>query len=194
MSFYVIMGAIIAIGGGISAFFFRKGGLYNPTMPSTDNITEVALKTPEPDPVSPETVESPSAPFNHVSELLWDTAKHSYHSTRILCDDMGLNFDQKNEICATIYGESEFNNNAICKNRNAKGEVTSIDVGLCQINSYWHTGPGKEFPSTVYVVAHPEEAVRFMIRMFKAGKIDLWVAHKNGRYQQFLKPDSLMWA
>lgn len=125
--------------------------------------------------------------------LLWDTPQHAFHSTRVLCDEAGLTVKQKNEICGTIYGESEFDNRAVCKNMNAKDEVTSIDVGICQINSYWHCGKGKTFPSTDYVVAHPEEAVKFMIKMYKAGQINLWVAHKSGRYLTFLKPNSVMW-
>lgn len=132
-------------------------------------------------------------PIMEPHELLWDTQKHAFHSVRMLCDEMGLSYDEKNIICATIYGESEFNNNAICKNRNNNGEVTSIDVGICQINSYWHTGIGKTFPSTDYVISHPDEAVKFMIKMYKTGKINLWIAYKNGRYLQFLPKTSPMW-
>lgn len=184
MTFLGILGLICAaILGGLAALF-RKGGVYNPpervpTVPETDSPPE------PPKPVQ----DAPVAP----GELLWDTPQHAFHSTRVLCDEMGLTYDQKNLICATIYGESEFNNNAVCENRDSVGRVTSIDVGLCQINSYFHTGKGKEFPSTDYVVAHPEEQVRYMIRMYQAGLLKLWVAYQSGRYAQFLPKTSRMW-
>lgn len=154
----------------------------------------VVLATPPPVPISNITatpaIEPPVAP----EPLLWDTPKRAYRSVRILCDELGLVVTEKNEICATIYGESEFKNTAVCINRDTRGKETSRDVGLCQWNSYWHTGEGKTFPSTEYVVAHPEEAVRKMIAFYKSGHINLWVAHKSGRYLQFLKPNSPMWS
>lgn len=125
--------------------------------------------------------------------LLFDTPAHAYHSTRVICDEMGLTYEQKNEICATIYGESEFNNKAVCRNRKADGTISSSDWGICQWNDYWHCGEGKTFPSAEYVVANPEIAVRTMVKFYKRGQIDLWVAHKTGRYLQFLKPTSPMW-
>jgi len=125
--------------------------------------------------------------------MLFDTPKNAWHSVRVMCDDAKLNYAQKNEICATIYGESEFNNNAVCRNKNKKGEVTSSDWGICQINDYWHCGKGKTFPSSDYVVAHPEKAVMFMIKMYKAGQIDLWIAHKSKRYLKFIPKGSRMW-
>jgi len=167
-------------------------------MPSTDNdFIRLPTEPPKPDEVLPDTItvtkplETPI--LGPVDLLLWDTPRHAFHSTRVLCDEAGLILKQKDEICATIYGESEFDNKAICKNRNEKGEVTSIDVGICQINSYWHCGKGKTFPSTDYVVAHPEEAVRFMMKMYKAGQINLWIAHKNKRYLKFIPKGSKMW-
>lgn len=179
-----IIGLIIAaIGGGFTALvkMYRFGPFLDKIeeMPSTDNLSEIKLETP---PVVPPE-----------GTLLWDTPQHAFHSTRVLCDELGLNYDQRDELCATIYGESEFDNRAVCKNRNTQGEVTSIDVGICQWNSYWHCGDGKTFPSTDYVVANPEKAVRKMIAFYKNGQINLWVAHKSGRYAQFLKPTSPMW-
>ena len=148
-----------------------------PPVAPISNITSTA---PTEAPVAPET-------------LLWDTPRNAYHSVRVLCDEMGLTLTQKNEICATIFGESEFDNNAVYLNKDSQGNVTSRDVGVCQWNSYWHTGQGKTFPSPEYVVAHPEEAVRKMILFYQTGHINLWVAHKSGRYLLFLKPTSRMW-
>ena len=186
--------AIAAVAGAFTALakIYRFGPFLDTLepMPSTDDsITEVPLSY---EPVKSD-IPSPILPNVLPVKLLWDTPRNAYHSTRVLCDEAGLTYDQKNEICYTIYGESEFNNNAVCKNKNAKGEVTSVDVGICQINSYWHCGKDKTFPSTDYVVAHPEKAVEFMIKMYKIGKIDLWIAHKSGRYLTFSKPNSPMW-
>lgn len=185
MTFFIVMGGIILIGLGTTVALFRKGGVYNPD----DEVFEAlnaSTTNSTPNPL-------PAPTVTETSPLEWATPKQAYHSTRVLCDELGLAFKDKNEVCATIYGESEFNNNAVCKNRNSKGEVTSSDWGICQINDYWHCGKGKTFPSAQYVVSNPEKAVRFMIKMYKAGKIDLWIAHKNGRYLQFLKKNSPMW-
>lgn len=161
--------------------------LYPPT-PALNYIPDATVAHTEPPAPIEAVTSTPTPPV-----LLWDTPRHAYHSTRVLCDEMGLNVAQKNEICATIYAESEFKNGAVCINEDLNGKETSRDVGLCQWNSYWHTGVGKTFPSPEYVVAHPEEAVRKMIEFYKAGHINLWVAHSSGRYAQFLKPSSKMW-
>src|SRR4051812_940500 len=39
----------------------------------------------------------------------WGTKEDIRHSIRVICDEMGMTFEQKNTMCATIYGESEFN-------------------------------------------------------------------------------------
>ena len=39
--FFQVMGLIIALGAGITAYFFRRGGAYNPIMPSTDSISTI---------------------------------------------------------------------------------------------------------------------------------------------------------
>ena len=73
MNFYIVMSTIIVIGGAISAFFFRKGGVYNREIPSLDHIDEITLSTPESKEVSTPTatkpVEAPAAP----SEPMLDT-------------------------------------------------------------------------------------------------------------------------
>lgn len=133
------------------------------------------------------------APVPPPEKLLFDTPKHAYHAVRVMCDKAGLSLEEKNVICAVIYQESQFDNNAVCKNKNTAGVVTSTDVGICQINSYWHTGPGKQFPSTEYVVAHPEEAVKFMLNMQKTGKLHLWVGFTSKKYKYWLMSNSPMW-
>lgn len=122
--------------------------------------------------------------------LLWDTPEHARYSVRVLCDRAGLSFDEKAIICACIYQESQFNNNAVCRNRNAKGDIISSDWGLVQVNDYWHIGPGKSFPSVAWVVAHPEEMVNWMISMYKKGNLKLWVSYSSGAYKKHLARES----
>jgi hypothetical protein len=125
-----------------------------------------------------------------VPPYLWDTPEHSRYNVRHICDSMGLIYEEKNLICACIMQESGFDNNAVCRNKNNKGEITSSDWGIVQCNDYWHVGEGKEFPSSEYIVAHPEEAVRWMITMYKAGYLKLWVSYSSGAYKKWLKSES----
>lgn len=118
--------------------------------------------------------------------LLWDTPKNAWHAVRVLCDDEGLTLQQKDLICAVIYGESGFLNTARNDNKNNAGVITSVDYGICQINSRYHIGMHLDFPSVQYVLDNPDIAVRFMISMYKAGKIGLWCAYQNGSYRNFL--------
>lgn len=121
------------------------------------------------------------------SKYLWDTLANSKHSVRVICDEEGLSLGNKNLICAVIQAESGFNNKAVNKNRNSKGVVTSTDWGICQINDYYQIGKGTSFVSVDDVVNNPDKAVRFMVQMFKAGKLNLWSAYKGGAYLKYLK-------
>jgi hypothetical protein len=116
----------------------------------------------------------------------FNTPQLSRHSARVIMDTFGLTWDEKDLLCAVIQAESGFNNNAVCYNRDKKGNVMSEDRGICQINSFWHCGKGKTFPSVEYVVDHPEEAIKFMIRMYEAGQLKLWCAYTNGSYKKYL--------
>lgn len=153
------------------------------------------LPTPPVAPPVPVPAPNPLPMTIGVNELYpdWNTQKHAFHNVRVLCDRAQLTLQEKNLICSVIYGESEFKNSAVCKNKNPQGVVTSIDVGLCQINSRFHTGPGGDFPSTEYVVAHPDEAVNWMLKQYKLGHLNWWIAYSSGRSAQFLKPNSVMW-
>ena len=127
----------------------------------------------------------------------FSTPHNAYHSTRVLCDQMGLSLDHcvdvdgemyqpKDIICATIWGESEFDNSSKNINRNSKGVATSTDWGICQINDRYHIGIGNDFPSIQYVLDNPGKCVEWMIKMYQAGHIDWWCAHQNGWYKHFL--------
>lgn len=119
-------------------------------------------------------------------EYLWDTAINSRHSIRVICDEEGLSVADKNIITACIQQESQFNNAAINNNKNAAGEITSSDWGICQINDYFQMGKGKPFPSVQYVIDNPEKAVRWMVGMMKAGKLNLWSSYSTGAYKKWL--------
>ena len=120
-------------------------------------------------------------------EYKFDTPQNARHSIRVICDEEGLTWKEKNDLTATIQAESGFNNFATRKNY-AKDGVTvwSTDWGICQINDYWHVEKEKSFPSAEYIVANPEKAVRWTARMFKAGKQKLWVAYSSGAYERYL--------
>lgn len=142
----------------------------------------------------PEPQNAPPSPVPLVPPpLQWDTPRHAFHAVRVLCDEAGLTLDEKNLICAVIYQESMFNNLAKNRNKNAKGDVLSVDYGLCQINSHYHVGPGKDFPSVEFVLNNPAEVVTWMISMYKHGKLKMWVGFSSGAYLKWLSTFSPMW-
>jgi len=122
--------------------------------------------------------------------FLWDTPEHCRYNVRVICDQEGLTVEEKNIICACIYQESGFNNNAVCRNRNKDGSISSSDWGIVQVNDYWHVGKGKTFPSAEYIVEHPEEAVRWMIECYKHKQLGLWVSYSSGAYKKWLSVES----
>ena len=153
--------------------------------------TLLGLDTPTSTPNTP--VKPESSPTEPVKTLLWDTPRNSYHSVRVLCDEEGLTLDEKNLICACIYQESGFDNSSVCVNKDKAGKPWSKDVGIVQVNDYFHCGEGKQFPSADYVVANPEKAVRWMIDMYKVGQLKMWVSYSSGAYKRWLLKSSPMW-
>jgi len=149
-------------------------------------------EAPDSAPTVPESEPGPADPDGYM--LDWSTQKGAWHNVRVLCDKAGLTLEQKNLICACIYQESQFLNTAQHANEDAHGDVTSTDYGLCQINDHYHIGPGKDFPSVAYVLANPQDAVEFMIDMYKAGKLNLWSSYSLGAYKRWLSTSSPMWA
>lgn len=139
------------------------------------------LHVPQDEPVVP-----PPPPPTPAPKYLWNTRPACIHSVRVICDEMGLTWNQKAEICATIEAESNFDPKAKLQNKK-NGKVWSTDWGICQVNDFYHVGPGKAFASVQEILDYPERSVRFMCLCFKQGKIDLWTAHKNGSYKAFLK-------
>jgi len=120
------------------------------------------------------------------SKYDWSTRKAARHSVRVIGDEEGLKWAEKDLICACIQQESNFDNTAVCNNKNKKGIVTSSDWGIVQCNDYWWIGKGKQFPSVEYVVGHPDEMVRWMIKMYKKGNLKYWVSYSSGAYKKYL--------
>jgi hypothetical protein len=201
--------AIAAIGAAIWAAMYAR---FRAEFP--DDLTDIVAETPVEPPVEP-----PKPPVQPVSEpvqpaeppkpvLDFSTPKKAWKSTRIICDEMGLPLKPtvpldgklylaKDIICATIMGESEFENRAVNKNPN------STDYGICQFNDgppnvppdrKWFIGPGKLFSSPQDVFDNPERAVRFMVGYWQRnGHLNIWYAYLHGRYKQFLPRTSRMW-
>lgn len=151
------------------------------------NKPPVVVTTPLP-PAPPTPVPTPAPKYQ------WDTSQLARHSIRVICDEQGLSLANKNLITAVIQAESGFYNykdGKPLKRLNFKKDgvtLSSTDWGICQINDTptWHIGKGLYFASVDDVMANPDKAVRFMIAMLKADKLNLWVAYINGSYIKFL--------
>lgn len=119
----------------------------------------------------------------------WDTKANVRHSVRVICDEEGLNWANKNLICACIEQESGFNPKAIGK-INKDG---TQDFGLCQYNNgkngrgqaYW-IGANADFKNVDEVLNNPEKNVRVMIREFERGNLKYWSSYKTGAYKKYL--------
>lgn len=190
-AFLVVLGAIIS--GGITALVrtYRFG-------PFIDKGGEIESF---PEPLQPQIVVPPQpavSPSLNVASTIgndFSNPKAAYHSTRVICDEMGATIDQKNRICGIVYQESEFKKGAIGKpNKNG-----TIDYGIAQFNNgsirgvpLW-IGKGAAFASKDEVLNDPEKCIRLMIKTCLAGHWDWWSSYSSGAYEQWLKPGSPMW-
>jgi hypothetical protein len=152
--------------------------------PQEPGTVPVAVQVPVPSPTVPES-----------GGLKWDTVENARHSVRVICDQMGLTVQQKNELCATVGAESGWQSYYLSGPRKGQpvklentddGMVWSTDWGICQVNDYFHIGKGKSFPSVEYVLKNPETCIRWMAKQWKAGHANWWVAHSSGAYKSFL--------
>lgn len=128
----------------------------------------------------------PEAPIAPVEppKYLWDTTEHARHSVRLICDEEGLSVKEKNDLSATIHCESNYNPKCIHKNL-VNGKVQTTDFGICQVNDYWHIGPGKDFPSVDYVLNNPDACVRWMCKQWRMGRGKLWVCYLKNMYKNY---------
>lgn len=191
MSFYYIIGAIILIGGAVSAFFFRKGGIYNPTTVEEDftEPSDIPLEAPK----QPQDTSTDGGEI--ITPLLWDTVQNARHSVRVICDQEGLTWADKNDLCATVGAESGWmsyylsgpkKGQPVIRQNIENGKVWSTDFGISQINDHFHIGPGKSFPSSQYVLDNPEACIRWMCKQWKLGNRNWWIAYKHGAYKAYL--------
>jgi|CXWL01.1.fsa_nt_gi hypothetical protein len=192
-----------AIAGALTAF--ARQYKIGPFMPSLDRIPDDTPYVPASVPPVMAPTATTTPPITNPTEtktteppaLLWDTPKQAFHSTRVLCDIHELTYDQKNIVCACIFRESEFNNNAIGRNKDPKtGKVWSTDWGIVQVNDTkgWHIGKGLRFSSVEDVLANPEKGVLWMIEEMKTtGRLQPWSSYTTKTYTQFLPKTSRMW-
>lgn len=134
---------------------------------------------------------APQAPQDNLTnqvapKYLWDTPQDVKHSIRVICDEEGLNIEQKNTLDATIHGESDYNTHAHNYNYafsrlTGRKYIASTDFGLCQWNDYYH---GKEI-SPMDAEFNPEKAVRLMCTYWKLGRRNQWVAYSSGHYLRY---------
>jgi hypothetical protein len=119
--------------------------------------------------------------------LDWSLIVGAHHNVRALCDLGGLTYAQKEVLTACVRVESGFDINAEHKNKDNTGAVWSIDWGIVQINSWFHIGAGKDFPSVEYVLANPEACVRWMCQYYLThGDLGAWSSFTSGDYKQWL--------
>lgn len=104
----------------------------------------------------------------------WDTPENCRHNVRAIADLEGLTLDEKNDFSSTVHCESNYNPKCIHPNI-INGHISSTDFGILQINDYWHIGPGKDFPSSDFVLNNPEACVRWGAKQWKAGNGKMWV-------------------
>lgn len=118
-------------------------------------------------------------------KYLWSTPAEARHSVRLIADEEGLTWAQKQLLCQIINCESGFNIHAINKNMAKDGiTVLSTDRGICQWNDYWHwTRTGEISPDEALHL--PAKAVRLMCKYVKQGLMNQWVCFSKGLYEHY---------
>lgn len=169
----------------VSDFSKYVAGLKRPSQTAYTPPSATEPKTTTPTvPIAPQANIEPRAVLNPTAPYDWSTPKAACHSVRVICDEEGLQWHEKELIAKVINAESGFKNWAKLENKK-DGKVWSTDWGVCQINDWYHIGPGKTFPSVTYVLDNPDKVVRWMIKQYKAGNLEWWVAYKSGSYKRF---------
>ncbi len=157
----------------MTSFIMWLGKVLKWDMASTDHDVVPVTTPPTPTP-------TPEPP-----KYWWDTPLEARHSVRVICDEEGLDLEQKNTMCATIGGESGWKTDVVHPNyviKNGIKKLSSTDYGICQWNDYYH---GKEITPDE-ALHNPEKAVRLMCQYWKRGQRNLWIAYKNMSYKLYL--------
>lgn len=148
---------------------------------------------PMPSEASKQPVQPPTDPD---ALLPWTTFDNCRHNVRAIADLEGLSLQQKNDFSSTLHCESNYDNtiimlncvNAFVRSTNydvtKHGKILSKDVGICQVNTYWHIGPGKDFSSEDYVQQNPEAVVHWAAHIFKTSP-KTWVCYSKGMYTKY---------
>jgi hypothetical protein len=124
------------------------------------------------------------------AKYLWDDPVNVRHSCRVIMDEYGLTWKEKDLLCAVIQAESGFDPKA----KNTKNKNGTSDWGICMFNdgknakgqAYW-IGKNADFASVEEVLSDPAKCVRVMIREYKKGNLKWWAAYTNGSYLKYLK-------
>lgn len=122
---------------------------------------------------------------NEVMKYDWSTQEKARHSTRVICDEEGLPVKDKNDLCATVGGESGWNPKQKSLKPNFDG---THDYGIIQLNEKYWIGEGKLYPNIEAIYNDPEGCIRWMCKQWKAGNKNWWYAFKNGSYKKYLNP------
>ena len=148
------------------------------------NIHPSPTITPMTEPEETNQIETQVPAVNPDALLPWTSIENNRHNVRALCDLAGLSEADKNTISQVIHCESNYN--PACVHPNIVNGITaSTDYGICQINDFYHIGPNKDFETVQYVLDNPEACVNWMIKMFKAGELKLWVCYLKSLYENY---------
>lgn len=158
------------------------------------SVTVDDMKPIQPPPIAQNEPVAVPAVVSSIDTLIpdWSLPANAKHNVRVLCDLSGLSYTDKNIVTACVQQESQFynylpNGNPVKhENLSATGALESTDWGICQVNDYFHIGPGKDFPSVEYVMANPQVMVQWMIDCTKAGKLSMWSSYSTGAYKKWL--------
>lgn len=152
---------------------------------TVDEIEANTPDTPVSQPVDTQITHQTDTENDVQPKYVWDSPEASKHSFRVICDEEGLNWGEKNLLCAVLMAESGFKMSAVNENRNAKGEVTSRDWGIYQFNDYWYIE--KMHLITIEQAKNdPEFGARLFIKRYKAGFLKDWVGYISGAYKLYL--------
>lgn len=188
----MIKNIIQALFNAFNAFFNK-----NTAEISQKDPLNTVLPIPQQPTQAPTPVQQPAPVVPEPPKYDWGTVAGARHAVRVICDEMGLIFEQKDTLCATMGGESGWQTYYLSgpkkgqvvklQNKDPKtGAVWSTDWGIAQINDHYHIGPGKDFISVEFVLANPEAVIRWVCKMWLAGRRTMWVAYTSGRYKQFM--------
>ena len=122
-----------------------------------------------PPPLSP----PPPTPLP-VSAYDWSTVEKAKLSVLAITEEEGLSATLKDQLLKTIECESYFDTKAMHKNKDG-----SLDIGICQYNSYWYIGPGKPIPTMDVALGDPVFSIRVMCRQFKKGRAKDWICWRR---------------